>query len=66
MENFDSIQDLIFIFNLELKIDDNEFLNTEWFRIQAKYLRLKKKWEQEEKQRKEMEERMKQNRSRKR
>lgn len=36
----------------------------EWFRVQAKYARLKKKWEQEEKQRKEMEEKMKQTRSR--
>jgi hypothetical protein len=57
---------LIFIFNLELRTSDEEFLNMPYHWVKAKYSRLKKKWEMQEKQQKEMEEKMKQNRSKKR
>jgi hypothetical protein len=57
---------LIFIFNLELRTSDEEFLNMPYHWVKAKYARLKKKWEMQEKQQKEMEDKMKQNRSKKR
>ena len=47
-------------------MSDEVFLETPYHRIKAKYLRLKKKWDMEEKQQKEMEDKMKQNRSKKR
>lgn len=59
MENFESIQSLIFVFNKELGLQDSEIYNMSWHSMIKKYSLLKEYWREQEKQNKEMEAKMK-------
>lgn len=49
-ENTKSIQDLSFIFNIELGIPDNVFFDMRWHWVRGKYERWKEKVENEKKE----------------
>jgi hypothetical protein len=58
-ESYDNIQDLIFIFNIELGLQDDTIYNLSYHNFKNKYKRLKDKWERDKKNNEEMERKIK-------
>lgn len=59
MENFNTIQSLIFVFNKELNLSDEEVFKLPWHSVVKKYKLLKEYWNEQEKKYKEMEQKAK-------